>query len=236
MSVLTSQAEDPIQEQSELELQKTVDAINLAYPHLEITFETLSSFSLLTEEIREHAETGQVQLIVTGTRGASGPGEVFLGSNSVRIIKSAGAIPVLVIPEEAETKVPRRLGFATDFNCAFTVAQLDLLHFFTTRFHSELVILHLGSPSELTRLQRMHKRQLDLELAILQPQTHWIVESDFKESTLQDAANRYAIDLLVLIRNERHIPDSWFREPVVKRMVFYSNVPLLILPNAEQSD
>lgn len=40
--------------------------------------------------------------------------------------------------------------------------------------------------------QRMHKRQLDLELAILLPQTHWIVESDFKESTLQDAANRYA--------------------------------------------
>ena len=236
MSSLETQGEDTGQEQSEVGLLKTVNALKLAYPDSGITFETLSSFSLLPEEIREHVETGQIQLIVTGTRGVTGHGEVFFGSNSVRIIKSAGAIPVLVIPKEAETKVPRRLGFATDFNSAFTVAQLDLLHFFTTRFHSELIILHLGSPSELTRLQQMHKRQLDLELALLQPETQWIMDSDSKASTLQDAVNIYSIDLLVLIRNEWHIPDSWFREPVVKRMVFHSNVPLLILPNAEQSD
>jgi hypothetical protein len=233
MSMMNAQTEDPVQEQSELGLQKTVDDLNLWYPDSGFTFETLSSFSLLTEEIREHAETDQIQLIVTGTRSASGPGEVFLGSNTLRILKSSGVIPVLVIPQDAQIKVPKRLGFATDFNEAFTVSQLDLLHFFSSRFHSELLILHVGSPSELNRLQQMHKQQLDLELAPLQPEMRWIKDADNKAGSLQDTAKLYSIDLLVLIRNERYFLDSWLRGPVVKRGVFFTEVPILLLPNAD---
>jgi len=232
-SMSSMQAEDPIQEQSELGLQKTVDALKLAYPDSGITFEILSSFRLLTEEIREHTETGQIQLIIAGSFGASGPGEVFLGSTIMRIIKSASTIPVLVVPKEAETKVPKRIGFATDFDKAFTVEQLDFLLFFTARFHSELVILHLGSPLELNRLQEFHKRQLDLELALLHPEIRWIMEADAKAGLLPEAAKFYSIDLLVFIRNDLHFLDNWLREPVVKRGVFRANVPILLLPNAD---
>ena len=231
MSSLETQGEDTGQEQSEVGLLKTVNALKLAYPDSGITFETLSSFSLLPEEIREHVDTGQIHLIVTGIRG--GFQEVYLGSNTVRILKAAGHIPVLVIPKEAKVKIPKRLGFVTDFTSAFTGAQLNYLHFFTTRHQSKLVVLHPDTPSEMNRLQQMHKRQLDLELALLQPEMQRIKEFENLTDTLQGALHQYAIDLLVVTRNEQYFPDSWLHQPVVKRMVFHTNVPLLILPHGE---
>lgn len=48
-------------------------------------FQTLSSFSLLVDAVLEMVDAHEIDLIVAGTKGASGMEEVSIGSNTVRI-------------------------------------------------------------------------------------------------------------------------------------------------------
>ena len=79
---------DAVRDASEEGLQKTVDRIKSKYRNSKHSFETISSFNLLTEEIKDLVDTFGIQLIITGTKGASGIEEVFMGSNTVRITMS----------------------------------------------------------------------------------------------------------------------------------------------------
>ena len=86
-------------------LQDTIEALqnikrnillNYHYPELKIeTFSGVGGVCKLTDEyVRKH----QIDLVVMGTHGASGPKEFFIGSNAYDIIKEI-TCPVLTVPE-----------------------------------------------------------------------------------------------------------------------------------------
>lgn len=229
---ITGMEEDHMQRRSEEGLQYLVERLERDFPNSGNTYETISSFSLLPEEIRERVAVGQTDLIVSGTTGATGLKEVFMGSNTVRILRAASTCPVLVVPEESAFKEPAKIGFATDFNRPFTGAQLDLIHFFVTRFQTELHIVHIGTEDALNSLQQFHKKELFLELELLNPTMQWVGAETSKVSDLQRVIAESGIDLLILIRNERSPVEELLREPVVKRMAFHTPIPLLVLPQA----
>jgi nucleotide-binding universal stress UspA family protein len=224
--------EDHMQRRSEEGLKYLVERLERDFPDSGNTYETYSSFSLLPEEIRERVAMGQADLIVSGTTGASGLKEVFMGSNTVRILRAASTCPVLVVPEEASFSKPAEIGFATDFMRPFTGSQLDMIHFFVKRFDSELRIVHIGTEDALNSLQQFHKKELFLELELLNPKMQWINPETSKTADLQKYVAEAGIDLLVLIRNEYNPVEELLREPVVKRMAFHTPIPLLVLPQA----
>lgn len=226
--------EDPIEMQSESELRNLVNELEAAYPNSGISFETYSSFSLLSEEIRDRTESGRIDLIVSGTHGTAGGQYLFLGSNTVRIIKSADSCPVLVVPAEALPKTPSHIGLATDFNSTYSKMQLEYLHFFASRFPLRLDILYVGLEQELSAVQLQHKKELTNDLIDLNPVIQWIQKDDSKALALQNAISKYKIDLLVLVRNRHNLFNTLLREPVVKRMAFYTTTPLLVLPETAE--
>lgn len=229
---ITGLEEDHMQRHSEEGLAYLVERLEREYPGSGNTYETYSSFSLLPEEIRERVNMGQTDLIVSGTTGASGLKEVFLGSNTVRILRAADQCPVLVVPEESGFIKPEKVGFATDFSRPFTGRQLEQIHFFATRFHSELEIVHIGTEDALNSLQRFHKKELFLELDPLKPKMVWLSAEASKAGALQRFIAESGIDLLILVRNEHSPVEELLREPVVKRMAFHIQVPMLVLPQA----
>ena len=78
--------EDAVRSTSENGLEKTVERIKTTFNNPKHCFETISSFNLLADEVKDVVENYNIDLIVTGTKGASGMEEVFMGSNTVRII------------------------------------------------------------------------------------------------------------------------------------------------------
>ncbi len=229
---ITGMEEDHMQRRSEEGLQYLVERMERDYPDSGNLYETVSSFSLLPEEIRERVALGQTDLIVSGTTGATGLKEVFMGSNTVRILRAASSCPVLVVPEESAFKAPEKIVFATDFTRPFTGSQLDLIHFFATRFHSELQIVHIGTEDALSSLQQFHKKELFLELELLSPKMQWVASETSKASDLQKVIAEAGIDMMILVRNEHSPVEELLREPVVKRMAFHTPIPLLVIPQA----
>jgi nucleotide-binding universal stress UspA family protein len=103
-SLSSGQLEDGVHGNSERGLKNVLNKIDKTKKNPRHSFKTISSFSLLVDEIKEIVEKERIDLIVTGTKGASGLDEVFMGSNTVRIIKSIKNSPVLAIPQYFEYK------------------------------------------------------------------------------------------------------------------------------------
>jgi len=87
--------------------------------------------------IQDEAKALNIDLIVMGSKGASGLAEVIIGSNTEKVVRNAD-VPVLVIKETPKNFVIKHLVFASDFaptgRKSFQKV-IDFANFFEARIH-----------------------------------------------------------------------------------------------------
>lgn len=81
-------------------------------------------------KVNEVAIENDVDLIVMGSHGASGFKELFLGSNTEKVVRTSD-IPVLVIKRNETNVSFEKVVFASDFRSTNTKAYERILNFFT---------------------------------------------------------------------------------------------------------
>ena len=229
-SVQGGMLEDSVKSRSEDGLCDVVERIKQECHYPLHKFETISSFSLLSVEIRELVETAEIDLIVTGTKGASGFDEVFMGSNTVRIIKAVRNCPVLVVPENFDYAKPLKIAFATDFKRNFSLDILKPLTSLARNLNAEIHVVHINETEELDKVQRTNKDLLDEFFAPIEHQFHWMSYFSGKADVLRYFLEEFNMDMLTLVHYKHGILEELVREPVVKRVAFQTQVPLLVLP------
>ncbi len=222
--------EDSVKEQSESGLNDFVQRLDAEYEYPHHRFETISSFNLLTEEIRDLVDTADIDLIVTGTKGASGFDEVFMGSNTVRIIKAIRKCPVLVVPEDYEYSKPVRIAFATDFKRNFSLDIIKPLTSLAANLKAKIHVVHINESEELDRFQQANKDMLDDFLNPIDHQFHRLPYFSSKSDVMQFFLEEQNMDMLALVNYKHGFLEELIREPVVKRVAFHSKIPLLVMP------
>ncbi len=222
--------DDNVKALSENGLKETLEQIEAECKYDQHNFEIISSFSLLTEEIKELIETANIDLIVTGTKGASGFEEVFMGSNTVRIIKAVRKCPVLVIPEKYDYRKPLRIAFATDFKRNFSLDILKPLASLAKNLGAAIHIIHINESEVLDKYQQTNKDMLIDLLQPLEHQIHWMPYFSGKSDVMQYFLKEFDMDMLALVHYKHGFLEELIREPVVKRVAFHTQMPLLVLP------
>ena len=222
---------DAVRNSSEEGLQKTVDRIRRKYQDTKHQFETVSSFNLLVDEVTDIVDSEGIQLIVTGTKGASGIDEVFMGSNTVRIIKSTKKCPVLAIPQHFSFVTPSEIAFATDFNRFYTSSELNPLLELAQMFQATIRIVHVQyGIKALSELQQFNLNMLRRYLDGTEHYVHTVSELNSVSQTLEIFSEELDIHLLALLNYQHSYLEKMTREPVVKRTAFHTQIPLLVIP------
>ncbi|WP_136467601.1 universal stress protein [Flagellimonas onchidii] len=222
---------DAVRNSSEEGLQKTVSQIKKKYRNPNHEFKMISSFNLLVDEIMDIVDSEGIQLIVTGTKGASGIDEVFMGSNTVRIIKNAKKCPVLAIPQHFEFITPSEVAFATDFNRFYTSSELNPLLELAQMFQATIRIVHVQyGIKALSELQQFNLNMLRRYLNGTEHYVHTVSELNSVSQTLEVFAKELDIHLLALLNYQHSYMEKMTREPIVKRTAFHTQIPLLVIP------
>lgn len=223
--------EDIIQTNSMNELKKVMDRINETFKYSNHTFKTISSFNLLVDEIKEIVKREKIDLIVTGAKGATGLEEVFMGSNTVRIIKCIKNCPVLAIPKNFQFTALSEIAFATDFNRFYTISELQPLVEMAKSFKATIRIVHVQYKiMELTEIQQFNLNMLCKYLEGVEYSIHTVSELNSVSKTLEAFSDDLDIHLLAMLNYQHSLMENLTKEPIVNRLVFHSNVPLLVIP------
>jgi nucleotide-binding universal stress UspA family protein len=212
-------------------LKKQLARIKSTHNNNNHQFKTISSFSFLIDEVLETVTKHDIDLVLVGTKGASGMEEVFMGSNTVRIIKAAKHCPVLAIPQNFEYIKPTEIAFATDFNRYYTSSELKPVIDLATSFGAVVRIVHVQYELKaLTELQQFNLSMLRKYLGDVEHYVHTVSELNSVSKTLEKFAIELDIHLLAMLQYQHSYLERLTREPVVKRVAFHTNNPLLVIP------
>ncbi|BFP40243.1 hypothetical protein FGF1_10880 [Flavobacteriaceae bacterium GF1] len=223
--------EDAVRSTSENGLSKTVKRIRKEFNNPKHSFETISSFNLLADEVKDVVDTYGIDLIVTGTKGASGMDEVFMGSNTVRIIKNTKKCPILAIPRNFEYMAPSEIAFATDFNRFYSLSELTPLIDLANSFEATIRIVHVQYEIKaLTELQLFNLNMLRKYFANVEHYIHTVSELNSVSHTLDVFSKELDIHLLAMLHYQHSYMERMTREPIVKRTAFHTQIPLLVIP------
>ena len=214
-------------------LEKTVEDVKKTYSNPKHRFEVVSSFNTLTDEVSELVDSKGIDLVVMGTQGASGAKEVFLGSNTVFVIRKART-PIMAIPEKVKYHPVRNILFPSDYLAAYKPEDLQPVLQMARMHQARFTLLHVNEVNGLTEAQKDNKSHLELQLEELDYET---VQLDGQ--LMPDVVLRYIeehpVDLLVMM-NRKH---SFFERLLVRQNIdqigFHVKIPFVVVPDTSET-
>ena len=218
-----------VKEVSEKGLNDIVKRIGKEFNNPNHLFTKISSFNTLLMEIKELQEDATLDLIVMGTKGASGLKEILVGSNTVHVIKSAKC-PVLAIPENFPFYPPVEMLFPTDYEVNFGENHLKPIIDIASLYQSQVNIMNVSYGYNLSYRQEENKELLVDYLKNTNHYFHSLSNQTVPEA-ISNFMRRTNINLLVMIKNKHSFFEKLFFKSKIDQIGFHLDIPFLVIPS-----
>lgn len=186
----------------------------------------------LFEELNELATKEDADLIIMGSQGATGLKELFVGSNTEKVVRNS-PVPVLVVKEE-----PVKVDFKTAvFACDFSEKGIEPYKKVKTileKLECNLQLLHVNTPYANFRSTRetekkVHEFLMDVEGNL--SRTHDVIYvSDYSvEKGILDFASLNDLDLIVIATHGRKGLTHFIEGSISEDVANHSSLPVMTL-------
>jgi nucleotide-binding universal stress UspA family protein len=210
---------------SQNSLEMIVDKIEVNSKH---TFKLLSDFNFFIDSVKQKINEFDIDLIIMGTKGATGAKEIFMGSNTGDVIMKTDC-DVLAVPDKAKYKTPKEIIFPTDFRLIYREGELDILKKIADQNDSIIRVLHVQNDEILDEEQKVNKKDLERYFDTLNYSFHTLTNTDFESAVNCFTQSRGNVDMIAIIAKHYNIFQRLFFKPKVEDLSFHTKVPLLVL-------
>lgn len=198
------------------------------FEHLKV--ETVVEEGFLYSTVRRIAEEDRADMIVMGTKGATGATEFFVGSNTEKVIRTAPC-PVLAVPENSG---PFRIKVVV----LPTTLRKDQEEVFRTLaewqkvFHFEVKALYLNNPAGLDTNEQIEDTIRGFaEAAGLKKMTPFISGNTFnEEAAILQFAGQENAGLIAMGTHQRQGLSHLLFGSLTEDTVNHSDIPVLSIP------
>jgi nucleotide-binding universal stress UspA family protein len=191
-------------------------------------FQIRAAFNTLVDEVLEMVENEGINIIVMGTKGATGAKELLFGSNTVHIIKKAKC-PIIAVPDGFAYETPKEILFPTDYEISYRTKALKELLYLATEHISRIDVLHVATGQALTDSQVANKEKLE---KLLKPFANVFHEMPNNEiiNGINEFQLKNKINLLVMMMNKHTFLERLFLKPVIKKIGLNLHIPFMVIP------
>jgi len=169
-----------------------------------------------------------IELIIMGTKGATGAKEIFMGSNTGDVIIRSSC-NVIAVPENHTYKPPKEIVFPTDFQIDYDFEDLAPLISLAEMNNTMIRIVHFSEKTDLDERQEQNKRKLSSFLANIIHKYYTLSSSDFEEGLNCFTQSRGNIDMIAIIGRHYGFFQRLFFKPKVRALSFHSTIPLFVI-------
>ena len=204
-----------------------LNAINKIPGH---RFEGILEADSLLNAIGRQIIDRDIDFVFMGTQGASGIKEVFLGSNTVRVIRNIENCPIMVVPEDFECDHCKEILFATDFRHHYQKIELQPLLDIANTIEATVVVTHIATEEGLDEEQKQLRKLLGGFFEGIQWRFEELAFYPDIATRIWEWSRQAQMGMIAMINCRHGFFSTLLREPVVKRVAFHTEVPFLVLP------
>lgn len=194
--------------------------------HVEVAVKEGLIISVITETVKKEG----IDLIVMSTLGASGWKEVFVGSNTERVIRHA-ACATLVIPDSIDELKVKRVLVPTTLKSDQKVV-LETVKAWQDLMGFDVHLLYINDPLNTLSPGEIEiaKHELVEESELQKTSLHRYGQTLYEEEAIQHYAYESKADLIVMGTHQRHGLSHILFGSVTEDTVNHAHVPVLAVP------
>jgi len=182
-------------------------------------------------EINNVAKEQDIDLIVMGSHGTGGLSEIFVGSNTEKVVRTS-EVPVLVIKEKIPNFDIKKVVFAFDFQIESLPAYNKVLRLFTT-LRAEVSLVYVNLPGinfmSTTKIQeRIDSFLLASSHGDIPENSKIHQVSDYSvEKGIYNYAKKIDADLIVIPTHGRSGLAHFFKGSIGEDIANHANLPVM---------
>jgi len=219
--------------ESERKLNKIVNHLNKINKIPGHQFEGVLVPDSLLNAIGREVIDKDADFIIMGTQGASGLSEIFMGSNTVSVIKNINFCPVIAVPNSYDFSAFNEILFASNFKHLYQGVELQPLLDLAKLRKAMINVIHINAEEELNEEQLQLKKLLH---NLLGEENIDFEEFEYHPNIalkINELTEKKNAGLIAMINSHHSFFKGLTHEPVVKKVAFKTKIPFLVLPEVE---
>ncbi|MGB6151307.1 MAG: universal stress protein [Pricia sp.] len=215
--------------QSKEKLCRLLERIQKEFPqNIKHSFVPVALYDFFVDAIKQESEIKKIDVIIMGTKGATGLKKVTIGSNTADVITRVKR-PLLAVPENARFNGFKEIAFPTDYHIGYDLNVLDTLIEIATINTSEIRIVHISkNGKELSEAQQINKDFLHDYLVDVDHNFHSLTGQNL-ENAVQCFTESRDIDMIAMVAKNLNFFQRILFTPEVEKISYHTKVPFLVL-------
>lgn len=207
-------------------LEKLTSRMRKDFP--EVTIESRLDAGYAEEAIRSAAEAVKADLVIMGTRGASGIREALIGTITASMLGVLDC-PLIAVPADTPVKAPQKIVFATNYSEGDFQHVLDVIEL-AKAVKARVSLLHVSSGElekefEYEAIERF-KERLKEDSYFGQIDFNLLENKDVYEG-LSEFLNTSGADFVATSMRRRSFLQKLFTRSITKEMAYHTHIPLM---------
>lgn len=225
----TTQIEDVYIQNAKARLRDTLSLISTKVStNKKHKFYTITDHNSLVESIRQQVSEKQINMIIMGTKGATGLKKAIIGSTAGDVITKVHC-NTLVVPENAQYTDLKQVAFPTDFSMLYNINVLEPVVNITEEHAAAIRILNIGKKdADLNSDQLKNKELLEDYFSNLDHSFHFMTNKKVEEAVQCFVENRN-IDLITMVAKNLNYFQHILFHSKIEKISYHTDVPFLIL-------
>lgn len=222
---------DQLSADSECKLKEVLHSIVRDTEDYDHKFEIISVSKPLIDTIEKTILSKNIDLLVMGTKGATGAKEIFMGSNTIKVMDAIDSCPMLIIPKNIDVYPIYNIAFATDFKHKYREESIKTLTSFCDLYDATLKVIYVSYQAELTDKQIENNTELNAFLDNTRHGTICVDKYYSVEKHLLKMMKLLEFDMLAMIKYRHGFIAKMTHEAIIKKMGLHTKIPFLVIPD-----
>jgi len=191
-------------------------------------FKTISIFNNPIETIKDVIEKKDIEMVVMGTKGETYSRATAFGSTAINVMEKVRNCPVIVVPLNAKSVMPKEIVFPTSYKTHYKKRELNYLTDIAKKTDATIIVLHISKESELNKEQKENKQLLEDILEGTNHKPHFLSHNSV-ETAINIFIESRDSDMVAFINKKHTFFGSVLTNPLVKSISFHTKVPILVM-------
>ncbi|WP_036383892.1 universal stress protein [Muricauda sp. MAR_2010_75] len=223
--------QDTPTENTKEKLQDLVDECKRQSTDAGHYFYAVHKYGFFIQSLKKSLEEHQINLIVMGTKGASGLMEKVVGSNAGDVITKVQC-NTLVIPEEVVFSKPKEIAFPTDFNIFYSHGILSTMAEVLKLGTGKLRIMNVTKNEDELHLEQKKNRDYlfdYLEETFPDRYSFHTITNKSVKSAIQCFVESRDIEMIIMVAKNLNFIQQILFDSIVEKISFHTKIPFYVI-------